>query len=137
MTQPPPVVGKQLSAPIFVGGELVDATRLQHLQQIYPLTEVEYVYLRSNVSVSAGLAVGILGGWIGYAISLGPKVVDKGLKEISGGEAATLVGVGLIAIISYVLGRFLPSDKGRTLASIGKHFEESRPNVSIVRRNDD
>ncbi len=83
-------------------------------------------------------ATNLLFAVVGYGISVAPKYWDSLLSPksspVSKGEWITVaVGVAL-AVILYVLGRFLPNERRNTIEKISKHFKSSPASQGVVRK---
>ena len=131
----------------YSGQELKDSIVVTELlngksvlvQTPYSLNEAEFVLLQQGQPATDKAATAILAGVIGYAFSLGPKIVlfFKGSQlplddQFTVGDLTTLILGLLIAGVVYFAGLILPSRKNDVMNKISKHFETEKPSPRIM-----
>ncbi|MEO9041395.1 MAG: hypothetical protein ABI292_02740 [Rhodoferax sp.] len=95
------------------------------VQTAFVLTEADFLRLKGSPPITATLATIVFSGVVGYAISLGPKILlllKGGEPQFTAGEIYT-VGAGVLAAaLLYVIGYCWPSDKKKTMKKISEQF---------------
>ncbi|MDF4211066.1 hypothetical protein P2W50_30915 [Pseudomonas protegens] len=106
------------------------------IQADYPLSAADYMQLKNGWVSVHGWALNFGFATFGYALSIFPKIFSLflgGNEVVNKGEWVTLGLGGGVALVLYLLGFFLPSDKKTIMKSISDHFKHTPKTRQPVR----
>lgn len=128
------IVNQQLDKPFSVSG-LMNGQTIAQLQSPYLLSEADFVRLKGRARPTETVAVMIFSAIVGYAISLGPKLLDL-LKNdnplFSTPELKHIAGWCILSLLIYFLGYALPNDRASVMKKLSDHFNTAKPSTHIV-----
>lgn len=123
----PPRSGETRTTPITLP-TLVNGQSLESAQACFPLSEADFLRLQSSDSNINTVAGWILSAWVGFIVSVLPKVkvVDGALdhSNFSTGEFVTIALLPLAVIILRICGVFFPSPRRDITKKLKKYFSD-------------
>lgn len=126
---------QQLNTPIVIGDLLSDQS-ITTIQTPFLLTQVDFVYLCGRPPMTASWATNLLFAVVGYAVSLGPKLLAtlKGEpSQVSSAEWTTIaLGIAL-ALMLYAIGLAMPNERKNLLKRISDHFKNAPASHHVVK----
>lgn len=100
----------------------------------YHLSEVEFERINAGQPKALGFALSLLGTTIGFAVAVGPDIIDQGWSGASSGDWKTFGGLAFVTAVFFILGWFLPNKRKTTLKKIDEHFKSTEPSKQAVER---
>jgi hypothetical protein len=130
------IENQELTEPLIFQGLLSDA-KISSLEPIYPLRALEFEHINNGKPVIFIWAHGVLLTTVGFALSLGGKLLSKlfGInQEIVFAEKTTLALGFIITILLYIIGKCATNNKTTVLNNIEKFFKNSPTQQQIVHK---
>jgi hypothetical protein len=126
------IAGRVLQETYVVeGGEIYSA------QILYPLSEADFIHLRNQHGWSSRLASVFIGSVITSGILVVAKVTDamvnavppaknlvEALRAVNGWELWALLISLLLLLVTFFIGRCIPTKGSKVLRKIEQHFEK-------------
>lgn len=130
------IENEKLTETLNFQGLLSDA-QIGSWQANYPLTALEFEHIKNGKPIIFMWAHGVLVATVGFALSLGGKILSKFFgveQEIVFAEQIALALGFIIAIVLYIIGRCTTNNNKTVMADIEKHFKNSPTQREIVHK---
>ena len=129
------IENQEITETIPVHG-LLSGASIGTWQADYPLTALDFEYLKNGKPITFNWANSILLTTIGFGLNL----AGKGASQLAGVQQQIYIGewvalvIGLItSILLYSMGLALPNDRKRVLKEIQAHFKNSPKQRQVVK----
>lgn len=129
------IENQQITETIPVHGLLSDAN-IGTWQADYPLTALDFEYIKNGKPITFNWANSILLATFGFGLN----IIGKGVSQLAGVQQQIYVGewiaLGIgcaVSIVLYIVGLALPNDRKRVMCDIQKHFKISPKQRQVVK----